>query len=853
MADQQARVEITANASQAIREFTIFGANVGNVADKVKSQVSGIHGSVLSLQARLAALGALVGGGLFVAGVRDQINLMDAINDASEAAGVSAQTFAELGYAAKMSGSDSEVLGKALVKIGDATTKAAGGDADMRKLFKQLGIDAKDSEGKLRGADAVLNDLADIFAKLPNGPEKTALAVKLFGERIGPGLVPLLNSGRDGIRELREEFRKLHGVISDEDAQAAGQFNDNMDRMEVASQRLKSTIANAVLPTLVEFSNFFVQAAKDVGTLEAAWLTFGKTVARVLKLDDIGQAKRHLIELAGHTKTLEREIAALEPHLQRNPGDAGLKARMEGYRAKLADVARQAEETRKRIADLLEEAKGPPPPPKPKGSDGSTLGDTFKPKGPEQNRVGEWANVLEQQKKAYADGMALQGQFTEWSHAEESRYWQGILARSDLSQAEKLGATQHYLGAERAMRKQAAAAALAEKQVEIDAATGNYAKQLELMNTYVESVKSLYGVDSKEYQDALRRKLQMARDHDAKLREIANIRREVQTADRLDDVAADEQAAELRRALGFITEAQLLQIRAGTIERRRQIELEAKQAELEAEKGGINDPVAVERIQAEIAAIKRRYKGLADENNGKQTVEQADPLRNILGTSQQALQQGFDSIITRFRITAAGVRDVARQIGGSIITELVTKPFAQWVVQQARMVAMTWLFGQEKVAAEATTQGEITAVQAAGSLKTIAMRAYEAAAGAYSAIAAIPYVGPVLAPVAAGVALAGVFAFAKSIFSAEGGMDIGKGINPIVQTHANEMILPSRHADTMRALSDLHLQGGLAGGRGDHYTVNALDARSFDRMLRGRQGDMVTRNLAMRARNRSAY
>jgi hypothetical protein len=94
------------------------------------------------------------------------------------------------------------------------------------------------------------------------------------------------------------------------------------------------------------------------------------------------------------------------------------------------------------------------------------------------------------------------------------------------------------------------------------------------------------------------------------------------------------------------------------------------------------------------------------------------------------------------------------------------------------------------------------------------MKAYEAAAGAYAAIAGIPYVGPVLAPVAAGVALAGVFAFAKSIFSAEGGMDIGPGVNPIVQTHAREMILPAKHADTIRMLGDLAQGGGLAGGGG---------------------------------------
>lgn len=850
MADQQARVEITATATQAIREFTLFGTSVSGAADKVKSQVAGIGGSVLSLHSRLAALGALVGGGLFVAGVKGQIDLMDALNDSAEAAGVSVQTFSELGYAAKMSGSDSEVLGKALVKISDATAKAAGGDADTRKLFKQLGIEAKDAAGKLRESDEVLGDLAEVFAKLPDGPEKVALAVKVFGERIGPGLLPLLNSGKAGIGELREEFRKLHGDLGD--TKAAAQFNDNMDRINMAAQGVKATIVNGLMPSLVEFSNFFVQAAKDVGVWEGAWLTLGKAAARVLSMDEIGEAKRHLVELAGHTKTLEREMAALEPHLQRNPGDAGLKARMEGYRAKLADVARQADETRKRIADLLEDAKGPPPPPKPKGSDGSTLGNAFAPKEPEKNRTSEWAGVLEAQKKAYADGMALQGQFTEWSHAEESRYWQGILSRNDLSQAEKLGATQHYLGAERAMRKQAAAAALAEKQVEIDAATGNYARQLELMNTYVESVKSLYGVDSKEYQDALRRKLQMGRDHDAKLREIANIRREVQTADRLDEVAADEQAAELRRSLGVITEAQLLQIRASTIERRRQIELEAKQAELEAEKGGINDPVTVERIQAEIAAIKRRYKGLADEDTGKQTVEQADPLRNVLGTSQQALQQGFDSILTRFRITAAGVRDVARQIGGSIVTEMVTKPFAEWVIKQARMVALAWGFGQEKVAVEATTQGEILTLQAATSIKTIAMKAYEAAAGAYSAVASIPYVGPILAPIAAGVALAGVFKFASSIFSAEGGFDIPKGMNPVVQTHSNEMILPSKHADTIRMLGDLGMSGALSGGGGGgNFNIQALDARSFEQMLRGRQGDMIVRTLARHVRNRT--
>ncbi|WP_457425677.1 hypothetical protein [Roseateles sp. P5_E7] len=851
MADQVARVEILANANQATREFTVFGGVVGGTADKVKSAISGITGSVLSLHSRMASLGLLLGGGLLVAGVKGQIDLMDATNDAAEAAGVSVQTYSELGFAAKMSGSDSEALSKALVKISDATVKAAGGDADMRKLFKQLGIDAKDAEGKLRSSDAVLNDLADIFAKLPAGPEKTALAVKMFGERIGPGLVPLLNSGRAGITELREEFRKLHGVMTDDSAQAAAQFNDNMDRINTASQGVRATITNAVMPTLVEFSNFFVQAAKDVGTLEAAFLTFGKGVARITGTDDVGLLRTKLKDLGSEMERVKLLQIGLQNTLDRDPGNQSAARRMAFLTNKLADLARQAATTQAGIAKLEEDAKGPPPPPKPKGSDGSTLGDTFKTKEPEKNRTAEWAALLEEQKKAYADGMAMQGQFSEWGLAEESRFWQMILSRADLSQAEKLGATQRHLTAERGLRKQAAAADLATKQVEIDAAAGQYTEQMRLMENYVASVGQLYGVDSREYQEALRRKLQMTRDHETKLREIANIRREAQMADRLDDIASEQQQAELRRSLGLITQAQLLEIRARAIEQRREIELLAKQAELEAEKGGINDPVAVERIQAEIAAIKRRYKGLTDENKGQQTVEQADPLRSVLGTSQQALQQGFDNIAARWRITAGGIRDTARQIGGSLISELVTKPLAAWIVGGARKVAMSWIFGQQEVAATAAAGAEKLAVEGSVSLSVIAMRAYQAAAGAYAAIAAIPYVGPVLAPIAAGVALAGALAFAKNIFSAEGGFDIPKGMNPIVQTHSNEMILPSKHADTIRMMGDLAMSGQLAGGAGvGSMTFNALDAKSFERMLRGPQGDMLVRALAQRARNR---
>ncbi|MFV4677416.1 hypothetical protein ACNJU9_21650, partial [Mycobacterium tuberculosis] len=74
-----------------------------------------------------------------------------------------------------------------------------------------------------------------------------------------------------------------------------------------------------------------------------------------------------------------------------------------------------------------------------------------------------------------------------------------------------------------------------------------------------------------------------------------------------------------------------------------------------------------------------------------------------------------------------------------------------------------------------------------------------AAAGAYAAIASIPFVGPVLAPIAAGVALAGVLALGKSLFSAEGGWGQVPYDGALTQLHKNEMVLPASIASPLRS------------------------------------------------------
>ena len=62
---------------------------------------------------------------------------------------------------------------------------------------------------------------------MEDGAGKTALAIKLFGKS-GADLIPLLNQGRAGIKELTDEAAKLGIVISTETAAKAEQFNDTL-------------------------------------------------------------------------------------------------------------------------------------------------------------------------------------------------------------------------------------------------------------------------------------------------------------------------------------------------------------------------------------------------------------------------------------------------------------------------------------------------------------------------------------------------------------------------------------------------------------------------------------------------
>jgi len=201
-----------------------------------------------------AAAGAAVGVVKLVesvAAVGDQ-----AAKDAKKL-GLTAEALQELGHAAELSGSNMgtvKVGMQALARgLNDAKTKGIGPAAEA---LEQLGISLNDPAIQGDDLSAVMDVLADKFEDMPDGAQKTALAMKLFS-RSGAELIPLLNEGSDGIGRMRQEARDLGIVMSNDQAAASEQFIDDLTRAKSVIKGLYQTIGVELMPVVQEYLNEF--------------------------------------------------------------------------------------------------------------------------------------------------------------------------------------------------------------------------------------------------------------------------------------------------------------------------------------------------------------------------------------------------------------------------------------------------------------------------------------------------------------------------------------------------------------------------------------------------------------------
>lgn len=224
-----------------------------NVRITATDEASGVF---RTLKAEANAFGVAIGAsvsvatGVFLAMVKNVIADADALKDMSERTGVAIASLASYKLVAEQSGTSLNGIALGLNHLSGQMLRHG-------KEFRALGIDTQD-------ADKALRQIADTFKSMPDGMEKTALAIKLFG-RSGAELIPLLNQGSAGLDEAAEKSRKYAEAMKTL-APEADKYGDSLSEMSILAQAAAANIAGPLVGALNGWTKDTFEAIKIAGS-----------------------------------------------------------------------------------------------------------------------------------------------------------------------------------------------------------------------------------------------------------------------------------------------------------------------------------------------------------------------------------------------------------------------------------------------------------------------------------------------------------------------------------------------------------------------------------------------------------
>lgn len=228
-------------------------------AEKEGSKFSKSMNKAISIAKKLAGAAVLGKTAKALKSLADQASAAgDKIDKQSQALGISRKAYQEWDYILSQNGASIDSLGTSMKTLNSAI------------------LSGKDSIGKLGLSFEDLNkmNMEDQFAavvkafqEMPEGAEKSALAVELFG-RNGMSLMPLLNSTAGSVEELKKQFSDLGLEMSDKQIDAAVHYGDAMDTLNRTFDAIKIAVGTELLPVM---QNWADKAAQFAGKLLKAY------------------------------------------------------------------------------------------------------------------------------------------------------------------------------------------------------------------------------------------------------------------------------------------------------------------------------------------------------------------------------------------------------------------------------------------------------------------------------------------------------------------------------------------------------------------------------------------------------
>ena len=230
-------------------------------SQKKLNEIGGKVGDTLKRGLIAGALAAGVAAVAIASSIKSAVDAADHLNDLSKKTGIAVETLGGLGFAAGQAGGDLESVASAAGKLNKSIAEAGSGSKEYGAAFSVMGINVRDASGDLKKADVVMAEIATKFAGYEDGPEKAAIALKLFG-KAGADIIPLLNDGGKALADNVEYYKKYSGVTQ-ETADKADAFNDTMGKISLLSGGLSRTLAAELLPSMQSIADEMLKSKEN--------------------------------------------------------------------------------------------------------------------------------------------------------------------------------------------------------------------------------------------------------------------------------------------------------------------------------------------------------------------------------------------------------------------------------------------------------------------------------------------------------------------------------------------------------------------------------------------------------------
>ena len=258
MAVMQALLKIKADVTGegAVQGLASKIGGLGNAASKVQGGIRGLAGAAGGLGGALGALVPAVSVAGMAALAKGAIDTADDFAKMSAKTGASVEQLSKFKQAADLGGSSIEEVGNSMLKL----NRALGtGEGPAIEALKTLGINANNANGKLKSTDAIMLEVADKFKAMPDGANKSALAMELFGKS-GANMIPMLNGGSKAIDGL-------NATMTTKFAKAAEVFNDRITTIQAKLMELGVQLADVLMPVFNGLMSLIETIVSAIGGL----------------------------------------------------------------------------------------------------------------------------------------------------------------------------------------------------------------------------------------------------------------------------------------------------------------------------------------------------------------------------------------------------------------------------------------------------------------------------------------------------------------------------------------------------------------------------------------------------------